>query len=397
MAAAAPNAAPSPQWAETAVESSLEHPVPSARVHANEMSKEEEPVASANAQPRRLAGAGESAVQAVLDLMRRQPEWGASLIANREKLDTLLQQVRDEGEDAAPILQALFGAPKPVHSSVMPATMTHRGRGISAQSEDVSSPGAGTESSQIIAVDDPADWLFTSHRCGIVGALHVAHRIVMAPMTRVRAAAETHVPTPEMVIYYAQRASLGGLIITEGTAISPEGTPQWLRYPPVRGRSAQVPGIWGADQVAGWRAVTDAVHAKGGFICCQLLHTGRVAQPNVVPSISSSSVRISATSHATVVEGREYDETYIDADESVTPRAVSAAEIARVLADFRQAAHNALDAGFDAIELQVSRGTYEEGQARGRQGTCMQARRAGEGRRARQWGHHVATGVSHTL
>src|SRR5487761_2426587 len=114
-----------------------------------------------------------------------------------------------------------------------------------------------------------------------VGSHRLAHRVVLAPMTRTRADGATLAPTAQTALYYAQRASRGGLLITEATHISPEATPVWTIYEAVREGSGHVPGIWTETQVSGWRDVTDAVHAKGALISCQLLHAGRVAQPGI--------------------------------------------------------------------------------------------------------------------
>ena len=103
-----------------------------------------------------------------------------------------------------------------------------------------------------------------------VGSIPLKNRIVMAPMTRSRAS-ETNIPNRLMAEYYAQRAG-AGLIITEGTSPSPNG----VGY-------ARIPGIWSASQVAEWKTVTDAVHAKGGRIVVQLMHTGRVGHPLNLP------------------------------------------------------------------------------------------------------------------
>jgi hypothetical protein len=102
-----------------------------------------------------------------------------------------------------------------------------------------------------------------------MGDLDLPNRIVMAPLTRMRAGSIDHVPTALQAEYYAQRAS-AGLIVAEATAISPDG----FGY-------ADTPGLWSADQVRGWRLVTDAVHAVGGRIVAQLWHTGAVAHPDV--------------------------------------------------------------------------------------------------------------------
>src|ERR1700756_1600111 len=104
------------------------------------------------------------------------------------------------------------------------------------------------------------------------GGLMLPNRIVMAPLTRQRAANAGHVPTKLQAQYYAQRAS-AGVIISEGTAISPEGY-GW----------ADTPGLWSAEQVSAWRAVTDAVHEAGGRIIAQLWHTGSVSHPDLLNS-----------------------------------------------------------------------------------------------------------------
>jgi len=108
--------------------------------------------------------------------------------------------------------------------------------------------------------------LFTPAR---MGALSLPNRIVMAPLTRMRADPDTHAPTATQADYYAQRAS-AGLIVAEATAISPEGF-GW----------AGTPGLWTDAQVRGWRRVTDAVHARGGRIIAQLWHTGAISHPDL--------------------------------------------------------------------------------------------------------------------
>ena len=109
--------------------------------------------------------------------------------------------------------------------------------------------------------------LFTPYR---MGDLDLPNRIVMAPLTRMRAQSHDHVPTTLQAEYYAQRAS-AGLIIAEATAISPEGF-GW----------ADTPGLWTEEQVRGWRRVTDAVHAAGGRIIAQLWHTGAISHPELL-------------------------------------------------------------------------------------------------------------------
>ena len=115
-----------------------------------------------------------------------------------------------------------------------------------------------------------------------LGAIHAPNRILMAPLTRGRATRD-HVPTPLMAEYYAQRAS-AGLIFTEATGINQQG----LGWP-------YAPGIWSAEQVAGWRPITEAVHAAGGRIVCQIWHMGQLVhpsflggQPPVAPSATTA-------------------------------------------------------------------------------------------------------------
>ncbi len=123
-------------------------------------------------------------------------------------------------------------------------------------------------------------------------------------MTRIRADETTLAPTALNAEYYTQRASSGGLLITEAVHISPEATPIWTIYRNVRENGGQVPGIWTDAQMLGWKQVVEGVHRKGGKICCQLLHAGRVAQPSIgehplvkgsqapLPPVSSSNLPI---------------------------------------------------------------------------------------------------------
>jgi N-ethylmaleimide reductase len=169
-----------------------------------------------------------------------------------------------------------------------------------------------------------------------LGPYLLANRIVMAPLTRSRAG-EDGVPRPLMAEYYAQRAS-AGLIIAEGTNISPEG----------RGY-ALTPGIYDDAQVEGWRQVTEAVHARGGRIFPQLWHVGRVSHPSLQPGgvlpVAPSAVRPQATS---------YTEGGFQA--CVTPRALATAEIPDIVEQYRHAARNALAAGFDGVEIHAANG-----------------------------------------
>ncbi|MGF6753342.1 alkene reductase [Paraburkholderia sp. GAS42] len=170
----------------------------------------------------------------------------------------------------------------------------------------------------------------------------LAHRVVMAPMTRSRSTQPGDVPNATNARYYAQRAS-AALIVTEATQISPQG----------KGYSF-TPGIYSPEQVAGWRLVTDAVHSAGGRIFLQLWHVGRMSHPDfhngklpVGPSAVPFDGQIWKVDPATGVGAMVA---------SPTPRALTRDEIKGVVADFRQAARNAIDAGFDGVEIHGANG-----------------------------------------
>ena len=193
-----------------------------------------------------------------------------------------------------------------------------------------------------------------------LGEIELAHRIVLAPMTRIRANQTTLAATELMANYYAQRTSPGGLLITEATHISAEATPVWSIYPQVKKYGGHVPGIWTNEQTLAWKKVTDAVHRRGGKIICQLLHAGRVAQPVIgehplvknsdwpLPPVSASAVAFPACS--------DVENQYSWDQASVTPRALLTKEIPRVIHDYQCAAANALKAGFDGIEIHAAHG-----------------------------------------
>jgi len=172
------------------------------------------------------------------------------------------------------------------------------------------------------------------------GELLLPNRIVMAPLTRNRAPGA--VPTPLMAKYYAQRAD-AGLLITEATAISHQGQGY-----------ADVPGLYGTEQLDGWKKVTDAVHAKGGRIVCQLWHVGRVSHVDLQPQ-GRAPVAPSAIAART--------KTYLIKDgvgsfvETSTPRALDAQELPGIVMDYRHAARHALSsAGFDGVEVHGANG-----------------------------------------
>jgi 2,4-dienoyl-CoA reductase-like NADH-dependent reductase (Old Yellow Enzyme family) len=168
-----------------------------------------------------------------------------------------------------------------------------------------------------------------------VGALSLPNRIVMAPLTRLRGT-DDHLPTPIMVDYYRQRAS-AGMIITEGTPVSPMG----VGY-------ARVPGIWSAQQTELWKPVTAAVHEAGGRILAQIWHVGRVSDPSFLGGlqpVAPSAVPPPGT--VTLVRPKK---------EFEVPRALETEEIKHVIDEFYQGAKNAKEAGFDGVEIHGANG-----------------------------------------
>ncbi|MDF2439019.1 MAG: hypothetical protein JWN98_3 [Abditibacteriota bacterium] len=175
--------------------------------------------------------------------------------------------------------------------------------------------------------------LFESVR---LGELELPNRIVMAPLTRCRAS-EGRVPNDLMLEYYVQRAS-AGMILTEGTVVTPHG----VGY-------VDTPGIWSAEQIAGWKRISDAVHDAGGRIVCQLWHVGRLSHPEFIdgttpvapsPIACPGEIRLPGNRHAPYP----------------TPRALSVEEIAQIIEAYRQGAKNAMEAGFDGVELHGANG-----------------------------------------
>jgi len=170
-----------------------------------------------------------------------------------------------------------------------------------------------------------------------LGLLSLSHRIVMAPLTRLRSGQPGDIPTDLMVKYYGQRVSEGGLIISEATSITRKN----------RGYLG-APGIYSDDQIIGWKKVTDAIHAKGGRIFLQLWHVGRVSHVDlndgaipIGPSVITSEA-VAFTANGWV---------------PVSPnRALKLEEIPGVVEEFRKAAERALAAGFDGVELHAANG-----------------------------------------
>ncbi|MCY7338759.1 MAG: alkene reductase [Sphingomonas bacterium] len=167
-----------------------------------------------------------------------------------------------------------------------------------------------------------------------MGALKLPNRIVMAPLTRGRATRDA-VPTAMMGDYYTQRAS-AGLIISEATGISREG----LGWP-------YAPGLWNADQVEGWKPVVAAVHEAGGRIVAQLWHMGRLVHPDLGGGTPLAPSALVAPHRALTYDGRK---------NYVAPRAMTTADIARVIGDYVAAARNAIAAGFDGVQVHGANG-----------------------------------------
>ncbi len=173
--------------------------------------------------------------------------------------------------------------------------------------------------------------LFTPVR---MGKLKLPNRIVMAPLTRMRAANPGHAPTELHAEYYAQRAS-AGLIIGECTEISPAAY-GW----------ADTPGLWSIEQVRGWRKVTDAVHKKGGLMYAQLWHTGALSHPDFFDgALPMSASDVNPQQESVTPSGRKA---------TVAPRPMSREEIRQTVLDFGTAARNAMEAGFDGVQIQAN-------------------------------------------
>jgi N-ethylmaleimide reductase len=194
------------------------------------------------------------------------------------------------------------------------------------------------------------------------GRTSLKNRIVMAPMTRSRAIG--NVPNELIAEYYAQRAS-AGLIVTEGTSPSPNG----LGY-------CRIPGLFSADQVRGWRGVTDRVHRAGGRIFVQLMHTGRVAHPANLPAgarvLAPSAVTLAGTMYTDSLGPQPHPE----------PEAMTEAEIEQAIEEFVTASRNAIEAGFDGVELHGANGYLID-----------QFLNTGANRRTDAWGGSVANRI----
>ena len=168
-----------------------------------------------------------------------------------------------------------------------------------------------------------------------LGDVDLPNRIIMAPLTRCRAS-DGRVPNAMMAEYYAERA-MAGLILTEATSVTPMG----VGYP-------DTPGIWSNEQIEGWKLITQAVHAKGGFIFLQLWHVGRISDPlylnGELPVAPSA---ITPAGHVSLVRPQKA---------FVTPRALELKEISAIVECYRKGAENAKRAGFDGVEIHGANG-----------------------------------------
>ncbi|WVQ85650.1 hypothetical protein IAT38_007816 [Cryptococcus sp. DSM 104549] len=161
-----------------------------------------------------------------------------------------------------------------------------------------------------------------------VGDINLKHRVVLAPLTRMRASQKTGIPSDLALSYYSQRASDGGLLISEGTLVAEEA------------RSYDfVPGIWSAEQVEGWKKITAAVHAKGAHFYCQLFSNGRAApaQPGA-KVLGASAIPLPGFSQEVIPMTEEDIDRYVE--------------------HYKQAAVNAIEAGFDGVEIHYANGYH---------------------------------------
>lgn len=172
-----------------------------------------------------------------------------------------------------------------------------------------------------------------------LGAVRLSHRVVMAPLTRMRSRQPGDVPRALNAEYYGQRATSGGLQIAEATDVSAQAR----GYP-------GAPGVYSPEQVAGWRLVTDAVHARGGVIFLQIWHTGRISHSSMQPGGA-----LPVAPSAVAARGNHFDASGRPVPFE-TPRALRLDELPRIVADFRKAAANAIAAGFDGVEVHGANG-----------------------------------------
>ncbi|KAJ4967262.1 hypothetical protein NE237_019111 [Protea cynaroides] len=168
-----------------------------------------------------------------------------------------------------------------------------------------------------------------------MGKFQLFHRVVLAPLTRLRSF--NCIPQPHATLYYSQRTTKGGLLISEATVISETAQ----GYP-------HTPGIWTKKQVEAWKPIVEAVHAKGGIFFCQIWHVGRVSNTDFQPN---GQAPISSTDKPLKPRGGSSD-----IDVKFRPRRLETDEIPQIVNDFRMAARNAVEAGFDGVEIHGAHG-----------------------------------------
>ncbi|HSI59834.1 MAG TPA: alkene reductase [Ideonella sp.] len=190
-----------------------------------------------------------------------------------------------------------------------------------------------------LAADTPAARSETPglHSALQVGAWALAHRVVLAPLNRLLALSPGGVPSPMSLRHYALRASAGGLIVAESIAVAAQGLAQ-----------AGTSGIFGPEHVNAWRSVTDEVHRRGGFIVAQLWHGGRLASAVLsgLPAIGPSAVAAAGTVHVPAAQAAPTEAPVVLDDDGIDD----------VMEQYRRAAENAADAGFDGVEMSCANG-----------------------------------------
>ncbi|XP_037496731.1 putative 12-oxophytodienoate reductase 11 isoform X2 [Jatropha curcas] len=190
------------------------------------------------------------------------------------------------------------------------------------------------EQDTIMSGQSPSIALLTPYK---MGKFNLSHRVVLAPLTRQRS--YHNIPQPHAILYYSQRSTKGGLLISEATGVS--DTAQG--YP-------DTPGIWTKEQVEAWKPIVDAVHAKGGIFFCQIWHVGRISnsgfQPNGQAPISSTDKGLTPQ-----IRGNGFGVAQF-----TPPRRLRTDEIPHIVNDFRLAARNAIEAGFDGVEIHGAHG-----------------------------------------
>ncbi|XP_024045616.1 putative 12-oxophytodienoate reductase 11 [Citrus clementina] len=190
------------------------------------------------------------------------------------------------------------------------------------------------ENNDNMAIETPVIPFLTPYK---TGNFNLSHRVVLAPLTRQRS--YNNVPQPHAILYYSQRTTKGGFLIAEATGVSntAQGNPN-------------TPSIWTKEQVEAWKPIVDAVHAKGGIFFCQIRHVGRVSNQDYQPN---GQAPISCTDKPLTPQIRANG---VDVAQFTPPRRLRTDEIPQIVNDFRLAARNAIEAGFDGVELHGAHG-----------------------------------------